>query len=232
MGFYGRQRIRKVLAGAKLGADGLRTAKRVPPAMPGMRRFPKDGAIGGLAQGQAGRPPDEGCIGPMALKNYCVTGLDMQRAGNGRDRERPFVPDLPRERGCDRPFIASPAQSWFIRVNQHKNIDRKAQFMRYANSIRAALVCCTLVAAATPAAAITCEGNFQVQSSGARIATPYCQDGYLAAVAREYGARTSAQAMRWNPSEKARICRFIGDDNRVRDTCQGYRDNDRNDIWR
>ena len=104
--------------------------------------------------------------------------------------------------------------------------------MRYANCLSAVLVCGTLALAATPAAAINCEGNFQVQASGARIATPYCQDGYLAEVAREYGARTSAHEMRWNPSEKGRICRFIGDDNRVRDTCDGYRNDDHNNFWR
>lgn len=99
--------------------------------------------------------------------------------------------------------------------------------MRYSNFFMAALVCGT-IASATPAAAITCEGNFQVQASGARIATPYCQDGNLAIVARQYGMRVSPQEIRYNPSEKQRVCRFIGDDNRVRDTCANYRDDDRN----
>ena len=80
-----------------------------------------------------------------------------------------------------------------------------------------------VAAAAGPASAIECEGNFQIQKNGNRIATPYCQDGYLAIVARQYGMRVSAQAIRYNPSEKERVCRFIGEDNRVRDTCQQYR---------
>ncbi len=80
-----------------------------------------------------------------------------------------------------------------------------------------------MAAAAGPASAIECEGNFQIQKSGDRIATPYCADGYLAIVAREYGMRANAQEIRYNPSEKERICRFIGDDNRVRDTCGQYR---------
>ncbi|WP_088343457.1 MULTISPECIES: hypothetical protein [Rhodomicrobium] len=85
--------------------------------------------------------------------------------------------------------------------------------------------------AATPAAAIECEGNFQVQKNGNRISTPFCADGHLAIVAREYGMQVSAQAIRYNPSVKERACRFVGDDNRVRDTCQPYRnDGDRN--WR
>lgn len=81
-----------------------------------------------------------------------------------------------------------------------------------------------------PAAAITCEGNFQVQNSGARISTPYCQDDYLAQVARQYGVRADARTIRGNVSEKERVCRFIGDDNRVRDTCAPYR-NDSDRPW-
>lgn len=105
--------------------------------------------------------------------------------------------------------------------------------MRYPNLLLAALVGGSIAAAAGPAAAITCEGNFQVQRSGARIATPYCADGYLASVAREYGVRTTANEMRYSVSEKERVCRFIGDDNRVRDTCAPYR-NDGPDFvpWR
>lgn len=77
--------------------------------------------------------------------------------------------------------------------------------------------------AATPASAIECEGNFQVQRSGDLIATPYCQDSNLADVAREYGMRVSAEEIRYNPSEKERTCRLVGYDNRVRDTCSPYR---------
>lgn len=88
------------------------------------------------------------------------------------------------------------------------------------------------VLAAAPASAIECEGNFQVQKSGNRIATPYCQDGHLAIVAREHGMDVSAHAIRYNPSVKQRACRFVGDDNRVRDTCSNYLDRGRdNFIW-
>jgi hypothetical protein len=79
-------------------------------------------------------------------------------------------------------------------------------------------------AAATPASAIECEGNFQIQRDGTRIATPYCEDGYLAIVAREYGMRVSAHTIRYNPSEKERVCRVIGDDIRVSATCAPYRE--------
>ncbi len=77
--------------------------------------------------------------------------------------------------------------------------------------------------ASSPASAIECEGNFQVQRNGNRIATPYCQDGYLAIVAREYGVEVSAETIRYNPSVKARTCRLVGYDNRVSDTCAPYR---------
>lgn len=77
--------------------------------------------------------------------------------------------------------------------------------------------------AALPAKAIDCQGNFQVQRGGQTIATPYCEDNYLAQVAREYGMTTSAAAIRNNPTAKQKACRFVGDDNRVRDTCQPYR---------
>lgn len=84
------------------------------------------------------------------------------------------------------------------------------------------------LAATMPAdAAIKCRGNFQVQKNGNEIATPWCQDQYLAIVAREYGTRVTPAAVRNNPGIKGEVCRFIGSDIRVRDTCQGYRDNRR-----
>lgn len=91
------------------------------------------------------------------------------------------------------------------------------------NTIVAVACFLSLAAAAESANAIECKGNFQVQKNGDQIATPYCQDGYLALVAREYGMSTSAKAIRYNPSEKERACRLVGEDNRVRDTCAQYR---------
>ncbi len=103
--------------------------------------------------------------------------------------------------------------------------------MRISPNLLVAAFGAALATAATPALAINCEGNFQVQRSGQRIATPYCEDGNLASVAREYGVRTTAHEMRWNVGEKSRVCRFIGDDNRVRDTCAPYRDDQRDNNW-
>lgn len=97
--------------------------------------------------------------------------------------------------------------------------------MRKALILAAAIITLTATLA-TSAYAIECRGNFQVQRSGQLIATPYCEDTYLATVAREHGMSVSAAAIRNNPSVKAKACRFVGDDNRVRDTCEPYRYND------
>jgi hypothetical protein len=74
----------------------------------------------------------------------------------------------------------------------------------------------------TPAdARMRCDGNYQI-INGQPHATPYCRDENLAQVARTYGMRVSGNAMRHSPSEKERVCRFIGYDIRVREACQGY----------
>ncbi len=71
-------------------------------------------------------------------------------------------------------------------------------------------------------AAIQCQGPYQVIKGHGLVATPYCENGYLASVAREYGMRVSADAVRNNPSVKEEVCHLIGADIRVKDTCAGY----------
>lgn len=73
-------------------------------------------------------------------------------------------------------------------------------------------------ALATPAAAIKCEKGFQ-RVQGNLIATPYCQDQYLAQVAREYGFKASAARIRNDPNYKKEICRFVFSDIRVQTNC-------------
>ncbi len=74
------------------------------------------------------------------------------------------------------------------------------------------------IAAATPASAIECrQGTQRVQ--GNWIATPYCQDQYLAQVARERGMRASAAKIRNNPNYKKELCRTLYTDIRVQTTC-------------
>jgi hypothetical protein len=94
--------------------------------------------------------------------------------------------------------------------------------MAHGRSCRALLIGAgaVLLAAAPAEARIRCDGNYQI-INGQPHATPYCQDENLAQVARTYGMRVSGSAMRNSPSEKQRVCQFIGSDIRVREACHG-----------
>ncbi len=72
-------------------------------------------------------------------------------------------------------------------------------------------------------AKIKCEGRFQIVKGQGTISTPYCEDNYLAAIARSYGRKVSNRAIRQNPNLKADVCQQIGHDNRLTDICSGYR---------
>lgn len=98
--------------------------------------------------------------------------------------------------------------------------------------ISAASIAILAAIGSAPASAIECEGNFQIQRNGNSIATPFCQDGYLAIVAREHGMNVSAKAIRYNPSVKERACRLVGYDIRVKDTCAPYRDDNNRGFFR
>ena len=67
-------------------------------------------------------------------------------------------------------------------------------------------------------AGIRCANGFQEVGRGL-IATPYCQDELLFRVAREYGFKTTAEAIRSNPNHKRNICQFIGRDIRAQQPC-------------
>lgn len=84
-------------------------------------------------------------------------------------------------------------------------------------------VSASLMMASPADARIRCDGRFQIVK-GQSLSTPYCEDEYLATVARGYGVRVSGQAVRNDPSVKANVCRFVGGDPRVQDICIGYRD--------
>ena len=73
-------------------------------------------------------------------------------------------------------------------------------------------------ALATRAYAIDCSQGFQ-RVQGQLIATPYCQDEYLAQVARQYGLKASAAQLRNNPNFKKEVCRTVFSDIRVQTTC-------------
>lgn len=75
------------------------------------------------------------------------------------------------------------------------------------------------LAAASPAAArIECRNGAQ-RVQGEWLVTPYCQDAYLAEVAREYGVKASAAAIRNSPNFKRQVCLIVGHDIRVQQTC-------------
>jgi len=67
-------------------------------------------------------------------------------------------------------------------------------------------------------AAIVCKDGFQ-KSGGGWISTPYCNDAYLAHVAREHGVKVSDNEVRASDSKKYELCRFIGSDARVQTYC-------------
>lgn len=93
----------------------------------------------------------------------------------------------------------------------------------------AVLLVCGAISSAD--ARIRCNGAYQIVRGQGEVATPYCQDEYLAQVARGYGIRVSGAAIRRSTSRKERVCRAIGHDGRVFDICVNYRD-DNNCVGR
>ncbi len=89
-------------------------------------------------------------------------------------------------------------------------------------SLRESLIVAATLAAvllATPAWAVNCQQGYQ-RVNGQLIATPYCQDQYLAKVARGYGLKASAAKVRNTPDYEREICRTVFSDFRVQTTCQ------------
>ena len=75
-------------------------------------------------------------------------------------------------------------------------------------------------------AKIVCNKGFQ-QVAGSWLSTPYCSDAYVAEVARAYGFSASADKVRNNPMFKQRLCRFIGQDIRIKESCDEVNPNAR-----
>ena len=74
-------------------------------------------------------------------------------------------------------------------------------------------------------ARIRCDGRYQVIDGQSSLSTPYCEDRYLAVVARgSFGVSTSFAAIRGSVFEKQRVCRIVGHDSRVNDICLQYLD--------
>ena len=84
----------------------------------------------------------------------------------------------------------------------------------------AAAGCVAVLAFAASSAEARIECNEGFQKSGEReISTPYCNDNYLAEVARQHGVRVSNEEIRNNPARKDEVCRFIGSDTRISHYC-------------
>jgi hypothetical protein len=95
--------------------------------------------------------------------------------------------------------------------------------------IGAGLLGLAMLVMATPShAAIKCDGPFQIIKGYGKHATSYCENKYLAAIARSYGWKVSDQAVRHNPGLQGRICRQIGHDSRLIGICSNHREGGRN----
>lgn len=81
----------------------------------------------------------------------------------------------------------------------------------------------SLATQTTAQAGIKCSGPYQLVSGVGKIASPYCEDQYLARIARKRGMSTSARAIRLNPFQKEEACHIAGHDIRVSSICSDYR---------
>ena len=61
---------------------------------------------------------------------------------------------------------------------------------------------------------LKCKGPYQVVQ-GNLIATPPCENAYIAKVARSYGHKVTAKQVRNNYHKKLEICDHIGHDTRI-----------------
>ena len=76
-----------------------------------------------------------------------------------------------------------------------------------------------VIATALPAEArIVCKSGFQMVA-GSWIATPYCQDALVGAVARQHGMKVSDAAVMGNPNLKRNVCQLVGRDIRLTTAC-------------
>jgi hypothetical protein len=83
-----------------------------------------------------------------------------------------------------------------------------------------ALAC---IAPQPAAARIKCNGPFQIIKGIGEHASNYCEDGYLAAIAREFGWKVGDDELRDSPGLKHRICMQIGHDARLIGICANHR---------
>lgn len=80
-----------------------------------------------------------------------------------------------------------------------------------------------LLSSVVAEAKIVCRDGFQVVN-GQEISTPYCNDGLVGHVAREYGMKVSDETVRNNPATKDEVCRWVGSDIRIQHYCSDVDD--------
>ncbi len=103
----------------------------------------------------------------------------------------------------------------------------------FGNIALAAVAVASLQALTTVAAEakIKCDGPYQL-TGGNTIRTPYCEDNYLASVAREYGMGVSGAEIRQSYNTKKRVCQVIRHDSRVSEICIGVVPDGPTIIWK
>lgn len=91
------------------------------------------------------------------------------------------------------------------------------------------LAAATLCLAISPAgAALRCKGPY-LQTRSGEVRTLFCEDEYLAQVARTRGDTVTGAQIRASFSLKGQVCRLVGNDIRVDDICnQFHRERDNN----
>lgn len=88
-------------------------------------------------------------------------------------------------------------------------------------TITQALACCLallVLGSAGAEARIVCREGYQTVN-GQEISTPYCNDNYVAEVARLHGFEVTNAAVRNSPALKDKICRWVGSDIRIKEYC-------------
>ncbi|WP_333794814.1 hypothetical protein [Hyphomicrobium sp.] len=85
-------------------------------------------------------------------------------------------------------------------------------------ALASAAVLPTLATVSPAEARIVCKDGFQL-SGGAWISTPYCNDEYLATVARRHGVNVSGNELRSDQGAKDEVCRFLSGNPTARDYC-------------
>jgi hypothetical protein len=95
--------------------------------------------------------------------------------------------------------------------------------MRKAIAASAGCVIALTLTSMAAEARIICKENYQVVD-GQEISTPYCNDNYLAAVARRRGMKVTNEEVRNDPSVKEEVCLLIGRNQSVKEYCDQYFD--------